>query len=248
MTPEAELTRKPLRVDALLLKREYGYQMKSSFGQLLRKYNIVEYKGYGDYLSIDDYYKGLSYTFLYKAEGIIGGKHKVNQIEVSELALLFVCYPSPRKLMKHLRKRNFVKELEKGIYEIGDNEVLIYIVVQSKLQNPEYLWLKNLSDCVSEMDFAHMAEELQNEEDNQLKDELFQFIGENNEALWRGGENVCRIFEEIEERGRQIGEKNGENRLASLIQFLIRDKRYPDIALVSSDAVKRQELYQFYEI
>lgn len=62
--------------------------------------------------------------------------------------------------------------------------------------------------------------------------------------MWERDEAVCKIFEEIEERGR----KKGENRLASLIQLLLRERRYDEIRPVSSDAGKRAELYQRYGI
>ncbi len=235
---ELELTRKPLRIDAFVLKSEDAYEMKSSLGRLLRKYNIFEYKGYGDYLSIGDYYKGLACAFLYKSEGSLGKKH--GQIFIKEMSLIFVCFSYPKKLMNHLHKIFFVEEREPGIYEVHGERIAICILIQSQLASDKFLWLKNLSDCVRAEDFALMAEQAHREPMNHRKDELFQFIGENNEQLWKGDLAMCKIFEEIEQRG--------EERLANLIQFLLKEHRYEEIALVSRDSGKRREFYQRYGI
>lgn len=169
---------------------------------------------------------------------------KQEQVAIKDLGVIFVCFGYPEKLMAHLRNVVFVEEREKGVYQIHGERVNAYILVQSRLDRDEFLWLRNLSDCVKAEDFALMAEQAVKEPENSRKDELFRFIGENNERLWKGDFEMNKIFEEIESRG----EQRGENRLANLIQFLIREQRYEDIALVSSDSGKRMEFYQRYGI
>ncbi len=137
---------------------------------------------------------------------------------------------------KPLRIDAFVLKLE----DAHGEGIAVCILIQSRLASDKFLWLKNLSDCVKAEDFALMAEQAHREPMNRRKDELFQFIGENNEQLWKGDLAMCKIFEEIEQRG--------EERLANLIQFLLREHRYEEIALVSRDSGKRQEFYQRYGI
>ena len=50
------------------------------------------------------------------------------------------------------------------------------------------------------------------------------------------------------EKGEASGKIKGENRLASLIQLLLKEKKYEEISLASSDSGKRQELYRLYGI
>ncbi len=227
LNPEEELTRKPLRVDFLILKTADAGKMKSSFGKLLRKHTILEYKGYGDYLSIDDFYKGLAYAYLYKSEGTVSSKSGTDEIHLDELALIFVCFSYPAKLMKYLRKR---------------------------------------SACVAPKDFEQMAEQVYENPADLRRDELFQFIGENNEKLWKGESSMCKIFEEIEargekrgelrgekigeargeKRGREQGEQRGEDRFSGLMKILLKEKRYSEIEQVTYDRKALHEMYRRY--
>lgn len=50
------------------------------------------------------------------------------------------------------------------------------------------------------------------------------------------------------QKGEAAGKIKGENRLADLIQRLLRDKKYDDISLAASDSGRRQELYRLYNI
>lgn len=78
------------------------------------------------------------------------------------------------------------------------------------------------------------------------------------EVLSFGGSEIimCEYIDMLEARGREIGEEIGEergkgigeNRLARLIQELLKEQKIGDIALVSSDSRKRHELYQAYGI
>lgn len=63
ITPERELTRKPLRMDFLILRLEEGCHMRSSLGKLLKKHTIAEYKGATDHLSVEDLFKGQAIRF-----------------------------------------------------------------------------------------------------------------------------------------------------------------------------------------
>ena len=59
---------------------------------------------------------------------------------------------------------------------------------------------------------------------------------------------MCKVFEELEERGRKDGEKIGEERLARLIQTLLRDGRIKEISAVTRSKKRRKALYREYRI
>ncbi len=61
----------------------------------------------------------------------------------------------------------------------------------------------------------------------------------------RGQERGERIGQE---RGERIGQKQGENRLARLINNLVKEKKYREIEEASNDSERRQELYRLYGI
>lgn len=163
--------------------------------------------------------------------------------------------------MAYLQAGHQVKETESGVYRICDAALEITIIVQSRLKGQEYLWLKNLSDCVSKEDFGQMAEQAYYRPEDKRRDELFQFIGENNKHLWQEGEkDMCKIFEEIEERGEKRGEMRGEkrgitkgerrseDRFSNLMKILLKEERYKEIETVSNDRKALHEMYKRYGI
>lgn len=110
---EHQLSKMPMEIDVLIIKKETDRPVKKNIGRLFRKYNIVEYKSPADSLSVDDFYKVYGYTCFYKVD-----VPYVNRISVNELTITFVSERYPRELIRHLRTiRNYqVKMAEPGIY------------------------------------------------------------------------------------------------------------------------------------
>lgn len=69
LTFESEhlLGSKPMQID-VIVKNEENRTLKKNIGRIFRRYNIIEYKGPGDYLSIDDFYKVYGYACFYKSD------------------------------------------------------------------------------------------------------------------------------------------------------------------------------------
>ena len=161
ITPERELTRKPLRMDFLILRLEEGCQMRSSLGKLLKKHTIVEYKGATDHLSVEDLFKGQAYASLYVSSGTgdssperqkysassetsLYGPAKLGlAVSPEELLLMFVCYPYPRKVMQFLQRTSVrIEESDPGIYRFRLWCIDAAIIVQSRLDSTEYLLIR----------------------------------------------------------------------------------------------------------
>lgn len=51
-TNEYNLTRKPLQIDLLIIKKAKEYQVKNEIGRIFRTHNIMEYKSPEDSLNI----------------------------------------------------------------------------------------------------------------------------------------------------------------------------------------------------
>ena len=64
---EYTLSKKPMVMDALIMKKKSDSPIKKNIGHLFRRYNIVEYKSPEDYLSVNDFYKVYGYACLYQA-------------------------------------------------------------------------------------------------------------------------------------------------------------------------------------
>ena len=63
---EFPLSKEPLRIDLLMIKKIKDIVLEIDIGRLFRTYNIIEYKSPKDGLTIDDYIKTVSYAYLYK--------------------------------------------------------------------------------------------------------------------------------------------------------------------------------------
>jgi hypothetical protein len=59
-----------------------------------------------------------------------------------------------------------------------------------------------------------------------------------------GGVSMCTVAQNLE----NIGEKKGENKLASLINKMIADNKADDITKVTSDESIREDYYKMYNI
>ena len=82
---EYMLSKKPMQIDVLIIKKEAGKRIRKKIGHLFRKHNIIEYKSPEDYLSINDFYKVYGYTCFYQSD-----TKKVCEIDPTELTITFV--------------------------------------------------------------------------------------------------------------------------------------------------------------
>ena len=112
---EHQLSKKPLGIDVLIIKKKNKDKIEKNIGRIFRKHNIIEYKSPEDYLSIDDFYKVFGYACLYKSD-----TDNVNSIRAEEITVSYVCESSPRKVLKHLEEilKYEIVKVDKGIYYI----------------------------------------------------------------------------------------------------------------------------------
>ena len=62
--PEYELSKKPMRIDTLIVKKIEDRPVKKNIGRIFRKYNLIEYKSPEDYLSINDFTRSMAMLAL----------------------------------------------------------------------------------------------------------------------------------------------------------------------------------------
>ena len=89
---EYNLSKEPIRMDLLIIKKLSDVKIKNEIGHIFKKYNVIEYKSPDDELSIDDYYKTVGYACLYKGLG-----DTVNQIPAEDLTLSIFREGYPRE-------------------------------------------------------------------------------------------------------------------------------------------------------
>jgi hypothetical protein len=135
--PEHPLTREPVKIDVLIIKKSSDVPIKKNIAAIFRKVNIVEYKSPGDYVSVEGFYKVYGYACLYQS---------INKEDIGGLTLTFVGSHYPRKLLAHLQdvRKYIVEEKWPGIYIVKGDVMPIQIIDSSKLSAQENLWLKSL--------------------------------------------------------------------------------------------------------
>lgn len=82
---EYTLSKEPIRMDLLVIKKPANVRLQNELGHIFKKYNVVEYKSPEDGLTIDDYFKTVGYACLYKGLGA-----SVNEIPAEELTISII--------------------------------------------------------------------------------------------------------------------------------------------------------------
>lgn len=141
MHEEYLLSKKPLQMDVLIIKKLKDTPIRKAIGQIFRKHNIIEYKSPGDGLSINDFYKVYGYACIYQSD-----TNKVKEIDPEDLMLTFVCSHYPRDMIQHLERiRGIRTEFQgAGIYYLKGDPIPMQILIAPKLSDKENYWLQSM--------------------------------------------------------------------------------------------------------
>lgn len=153
---EFNLSKEPIRMDLLIIKKLADVRIENELGHIFKKYNVVEYKSPDDALSIDDYYKTVGYACLYKGLG-----ENVDQIPADELTISIFRESYPREMFEAMKNLGLeIKECYPGIYYISGKQVLFdtQIVVTKQPDKEMHRTLRVLSKHVKEEDVRAFVE------------------------------------------------------------------------------------------
>ena len=192
---EHHLSKKPMQIDVLIIKKEKAGQIRKNIGKIFKKHNVIEYKSPGRSLGIDDFYKVYGYACFYKADA-----QYVNSIPADELTITFVAEKYPRKLIEHLKnvKKYRVEEKEKGIYYVYGDLIPIQILITKKLSAEENLWLKSLTNKLNETAAAEkLIENYMDHKESSLHRSMIETIMRANQKLFQEVNGMSDIFMEI---------------------------------------------------
>lgn len=158
LIPEYNLSKEPIRIDLLVIKEsEQERILKNEIGHIMRRHNVLEYKGPGDELSIDDLYKAIGYACLYKAYG-----KTVDEIPADEVTVSLFREAYPRELFKRLTGLGYLIERKyPGIYHVSGMQFPLQIVVIRQLARKTHSSLRILTDRA---DIEDIKEFLKNSE------------------------------------------------------------------------------------
>ncbi len=197
---EYNLSKEPLRMDLLIIKKRKDVPIENEIGHIFKRYNVVEYKSPEDRLSIDDYYKTVGYACLYKGLG-----DTVNQIPEGELTLSIFREGYPRELFEALeRSGRTLEEHAPGIYYIRGNVLFdTQIVVTGRLSQEAHSGLRILSKNAQEADirtFITKTRCLTEQGDRNNVDAVLQVSVSANEGVYqriRRDYSMCEALREL---------------------------------------------------
>ena len=192
---EYNLSKKPLRMDTLIIKLEPGHVIKKSIGKLFKQHNIVEYKSPEDYISINDFYKVMGYVCIYQSE-----TEKVMEIPPEELTVTFVCSHYPMALIDHLKKNYgiLLREVFEGIYYMDGLMFPVQVLVTDQLSKEDYIWLSRLrKDLEIKSDIEPLALMYKGKEKDPLYQAVMDLIIRANQEQYEEGKKMCEALREL---------------------------------------------------
>lgn len=199
---EFNLSKEPIRMDLLIIKKLADVRIENELGHIFKKYNVAEFKSPDDALSIDDYYKTVGYACLYKGLG-----ETVDQIPADELTISIFRESYPREMFEAMKNLGMeIKEPYPGIYYISGKQAMFdtQIVVTKQLDKETHRILRILSKHVREEDvraFVEKAVQMSEPGDRNNVDAVLQVSVSANkevfEAIRRCDKVMCEALREL---------------------------------------------------
>jgi hypothetical protein len=187
-TPEYQLTKEPLRIDVVIVKKRKNVPINKNIAAIFRGHNLVEYKSPSDYLSLEDFYKVYAYACLYVTV------EPQTAETMGDLTITFVGSRYPRKLMEHLEQVRHcaIEKSSPGVYSIKGDLVPMQIIDTRELPEEENLWLAKLDNRLDQTGARKIINEL-----NRLDqtDHLGAYIDVLYNANFAVMEEVSRMFD-----------------------------------------------------
>ena len=223
---EYQLSKEPLKMDMLVIKKNSDIEIKNHIGRIFRRHNILEFKSPDDALSIDDYIKAIGYAYIYKGLG-----KTVNEIPLEELTVSLIRDVYPRELVKTIKDSggNVIEEFPGIYYVTGLVAIPTQIIVTSKINGDEHAALKLLSRRTKIEDvkrFVKMSEKLKAPGDVNNINSILQVNVTANKDLYdkiRRDDDMCQALmdlfsDEIEKREEATEEATLETAVTNLMK------------------------------
>lgn len=204
---------KPTQIDVLVVKKKKDIPISKNIGQIFKTHNLFEYKGPTDYLNVNDFYKVYAYACFYKSLA-----KTVNEIDITDITISFVCKEYPRAFVSHLKEvRGYeVEQIERGIYRIRGDIISMQLIVIKELSKTKNLWLHSLTnELTGAKEAENLIQEYQKYKSNKLYESVMDIIVRANEKQFEEVQNMCKALEElmadvIQEKV-NLGEKRGSD-------------------------------------
>lgn len=256
LIPEYNLSKKPLQIDLVIIKKmDWKRTLQNEIGHIMRGHNILEYKGPGDELTIDFFFKVIGYASLYKAQGIA-----VNKIPASEVTVSFFRNAYPKALFLELKKEGYIlKKMYPGIYYVrGKVPFPVQVVVTSQLERKAHCSLRVLTTQVEMQDaelFLEQIHYLESKNERSNIDSVLQVSVNANKqvySLLRRQNEMCEALRELmkDEIEKELENKLEQGEKLQLIRQVIKKLQKGNSVEETSDMLEEEpeNIRKIYEI
>ncbi len=256
LIPEYNLSKKPLQIDLVIIKKmDWKRTLQNEIGHIMRGHNILEYKGPGDELTIDSFFKVIGYASLYKAQGIA-----VNKISASEVTVSFFRNAYPKALFQELKKEGYIlKKMYPGIYYVrGKVPFPVQVVVTSQLERKAHCSLRVLTTQVEMQDaelFLEQIHYLESKNERSNIDSVLQVSVNANKqvySLLRRKNEMCEALRELmkDEIEKELENKLEQGEKLQLIRQVIKKLQKGNSVEETSDMLEEEpeNIRKIYEI
>lgn len=221
---EKILTKKPLLIDLLVIKKEVDEKIDNPIGSIFRRWNVMEYKSPTDYVSLDDFYKVGAYAYLLKADA-----DTADEIKFEDITISFVSNTIAENLFEHLEtQRKYVKTTYvKGIYYFQkEGDIPVQFIIPKEL-GEKHKWLAGLTNKISKEMLHSLVKDYKEKEKNEYKEAVLDAILKANHELLRQikeeedmtmSKEVLEIFRPEIEEAEIKGEIKGKADLILIIK------------------------------
>lgn len=256
LIPEYNLSKKPLQIDLVIIKKmDWKRTLQNEIGHIMRGHNILEYKGPGDELTIDSFFKVIGYASLYKAQGIA-----VNKIPASEVTVSFFRNAYPKALFQELKKEGYIlKKMYPGIYYVrGKVPFPVQVVVTSQLERKAHCSLRVLTTQVEMQDaelFLEQIHYLESKNERSNIDSVLQVSVNANKqvySLLRRQNEMCEALRELmkDEIEKELENKLEQGEKLQLIRQVIKKLQKGNSVEETADMLEEESenIRKIYEI
>ncbi|MDE7028653.1 MAG: hypothetical protein K2P63_01590 [Lachnospiraceae bacterium] len=196
---EHNLSKLPLKIDFLVIKKEADIVIRNDFGDFFLGNNIFEYKSPGDDINAGTFYKALAYACLYMAEA-----ESAAEIPDPDTTISIVREQKPAKLLEQLRKKYDVVKKADGIYRVSGLLFPVQILATKELNEQSHVWITSLTRTMN-MECAQRLLDnftgLSDDTDRKNADSVMNVASEANIELFKKmiqeGDQMCEELKEL---------------------------------------------------
>ena len=252
---EHSLSKEPLRIDLLVIKKNRNVRIRNQIGDIFRQYNVIEYKSPDDGMTIDDYYKTIGYACLYKGLG-----KTVNEIPGEELTVTLIRDTHPGRLFEMIVESGGVVSVRHpGVYDInGIIGIPSQVIVTRELDQEMHSSLRVLTKQLRREDaecFIRLVKGLTEPGDRQNADAILQLSVSANREIYdrirKEDPKMCEALKDLmkdefvkaKEEGREEGRKKGreEGRILEAV-VIYRDEMHMSDELITKAIMNKFSL------